>query len=298
MEQSIDAMKKPEFWQEAWEKARAASSYMKRRIRSEKEAMEFWNKFAPSYGKNISDKGKQRLDKIINLFKQEDIINPETDILDVGCGPGTYAVPFAKEVKSVTALDGAIEMCRVLENKAAELEIDNIQVLHRMWEDVDIEEEGLKKKFDLVFASMTPAVCDLETLDKLNQASRKYCCLITWAGGNFGKARQNLWKLLFDEEDTGHGQNIIFPFNLLYYAGYYPTMRYLDSQWVREQPVEEAIEDLCNSFWLYTEITPEVKDTISQYVQENAEDNMFRQEVNSRLGVIIWRADERRKDSV
>jgi len=93
----------------------------------------------------------------------------------LAAAPELMPLPFAKEVKSVTALDGAIEMCRILEQKVEELGLDNIQVIHRLWEELDIEKEGLAEKFDLVFASMTPAVSDFETLDKLNQASSKYC---------------------------------------------------------------------------------------------------------------------------
>ncbi|HQD52102.1 MAG TPA: class I SAM-dependent methyltransferase [Bacillota bacterium] len=295
MKQSRNALERPEFWQQAWEEARRSSVYMKRRIRSSKEAIEFWNKCAPDYGKNTSNE-TGHFSKIMELFRQEQIITPETKVLDVGCGPGTYALPFAKEVKSVTALDGAIEMCRILEQKVEELGLDNIQVIHRLWEELDIEREGLAEKFDLVFASMTPAVSDFETLDKLNQASSKYCCLITRAGGNFGHERKELWKLLFNEEDTGsgHESNIIFPFNLLFCAGYYPTIRYLDFESVREQSLEEAIDSLCRSFWLYTEITPEVSSTITRYVQENAVGNVYRQESKSRLGVMVWRVDERR----
>lgn len=205
MKLSIDALRRPEFWRQAWEEARRSSPHVRRRIRDEKEAIEFWNKFAPNYGQHTSGRGKERVEKVINLLEREQILTPETEVLDVGCGPGTYALPFAERVKSVTALDGAREMCRILEQKAREAKLHNITVLHSMWEDVDLEKEGLLHRFDLVFASMTPAVCDCETLTKLNQASRKYCCLISWAGGSFSRARQELWELLFKEKNTDRG---------------------------------------------------------------------------------------------
>lgn len=292
MNLDIHALREPDFWRQAWEKARKSSPYVKKRIRDDKEAIEFWNKFAPTYGKHTSGRGQERLKKIIGLLEQEKILTPETEILDVGCGPGTYALPFAQRVRSVTALDGACEMCKVLEQKANEAELNNITVLQRMWEDVDLEKEGLVNCFDLVFASMTPAVCNYETLIKLNQASRKFCCVISWAGGTFSQARQELWELLFQEKDTGNGFNIIYPFNLLSSMGYYPTMQYFDSGWVQEEPLEQAIESLSHSFWLYTEITPEIKDTIAKYVQERAVNGVFRQETRTRLGIMIWRADE------
>ncbi|MGQ9825906.1 MAG: class I SAM-dependent methyltransferase [Desulfotomaculales bacterium] len=293
MEPDLGVLCEADFWRRAWKKARNSSSYVRKRIRNEKEAIEFWNKLAPNYGKHTSGRGRERLEKVIGLLEQEGILTPETEVLDVGCGPGTYALPFAERVKSVTALDGAEEMCRILKEKAKETGLENITVLVRMWEDVDIKKEGLASAFDLVFASMTPAVSDDETLLKLNQASRKYCCLISRAKGKFSsRTLEELWELIFKEKDTGRGHMIIYPFNLLYSLGYYPTMRYLDSCWVQEEPIDQAVESLCRSFWLYTEITPQVKDTIARYVQERAVNGVFRQETQARLGIMTWRVDE------
>lgn len=284
-----------DFWGQAWEKTRNSSLLVKKRIRSEKDVIEFWNKMAPTYGQYTSGQGKERIEKVIGLLKQEKILTPVTDVLDVGCGPGTYTLPFANLVRSVTALDGAGEMCRVLEGEVKEAELSNITVLLRMWEDIDLEKEGLAGAFDLVFASMTPAVSDYATLMKLNRASKKFCCLISRAGGRFSSARDELWEMLFQEKDTGRGYNILYQFNLLYTLGYYPTISYFDTAWVREEPVDQAVESFCRSFWLYTEITPEVKDTIARYVKERAVNGIFRQETMSRLSIMIWRVDERER---
>lgn len=295
MDISVEVMKQPEFWQQAWSESRKNLPYIKRRIRTEKESMEFWNKFAPSYENCTSDKGKERIEKVIDILAKDQMITPEARVIDIGCGPGTYALPLVNRVKSITALDGAEDMCRILEQKVQGAGIKNIKVLHRMWEDMDIKKEGLEKQFELAFASITPAICDYDTLNKLNQVSRKYCCHISWAGGSLGKARQDLWELLFQEKDAGHGYNIIFPFNILFNSGFFPSMRYIDSQWIQENPVEEAVERLCDSFWLYTEITPGVKDIITRYVGEKAVGGIFRQEFKARLGIITWRVDEARR---
>lgn len=175
MESRVLAHCELDFWKQAWEEAINSSPYVSKRIRDENEAIEFWNKLAPSYGQCSSGKGWEHLEQVIDLLEEEQILTPETDILDVGCGPGVYALPFAKRVRSVTALDGAEEMCKILKEKAKKSGLDNITVLVRMWEKVDLEKEGMAHSFDLVFASMTPAVGDCETLMKLNQASRKFC---------------------------------------------------------------------------------------------------------------------------
>jgi len=292
MELDYTVLRQEDFWRQAWEQARTSWPQMRRRIRGEKEAIEFWNQMAPKYGQHQTSKRQERIEKVINILEENGMLTTEVDVLDVGCGPGTYALPFTDRCKSVTALDGAQEMCRILEEKVAEKGLPNVTVLQHMWEDVDLEKDDLLNRFDLVFASMTPAVCDYETFMKLNLASRKFCCLISWAGGSFNEARRDLWELLFDEKDDGRGYHTLFQFNLLLSMGYYPSISYFDSHWVNEEKVDEAIEGLCRSFWLYTDITPKIKDTIAEYVKEKSNNGVFRQETRSRLSLMTWRVDE------
>lgn len=293
----VDAgiLQEPDFWSAAWEKSRE-HSLQRRRIRQGKEVIEFWNRMAPDYGKDSVGQAQERLQKVLGILTAEGMLTPETEILDVGCGPGTYALPLARRARWVTALDGAGEMCRLLREKAAEAGLQNINVLRRMWEDIDLVKEGLARRFDLVFASMTPAVCNAETLFKLNEAARRHCCLIAWAEGAYSHVRQELLEHFFREKSPERGFQILYVFNLLYSLGYYPTMRYLHSTWMQKETAEEAIESLAQFLWLYMEITPKVKDTIAKFVQERAVEGIFTQEGRARLGIITWRVDGKEED--
>lgn len=293
MEPDLEVLADVEFWNKAWEKSRASSPFERRR-RSEGEGIEFWNRMAPKYGRH--DRGKRREDrllKVIGILEEEGILTAESEILDVGCGPGTYALPFAPRCKSVTAMDGAREMCRLLEERVVADGLQNITVLQRMWEDVDLEAEGLAQRFDLVFASMTPAVCDCDTFIKLIKASKKHCCLISWAKGSQGNARRELWELIFNEKDEGFGKNIVFQVNLLFNMGYWPIIRYFDTKWAQEEPVDEAIENLCQTFGEYTEVTSNIKDIITGYIEERSENGVYRQETAALLSMMIWSVDDK-----
>lgn len=283
----------PVFWQQAWKAARKNSISERRNIRSDQEIMKYWNQVASEYDQVHSDcKKNRRVERIINLLQKEKYITRETKILDIGCGTGTYSLPFAEICKKVTALDGAEEMCRHLERKVSKYDIDNLEVLHRMWEDVDLEKEFLLKQHDLVFASMTPAVFDFETLEKMNQASLESCCLIFWAKDGTNQVIKDLWKEIFNEDVAGYNTaTIIYPFNLLYSLGYFPKIQYIDTCWSFEEPLEDAVESLCNMFWLYTEITPPIKDTVKRYVYGKAENNLFNRKTEARLGIVTWNVD-------
>lgn len=300
METNVKYLHGPDFWRQAWNEARMSSPCVKRIIRTEEEArqetVDYWNRFAPVYGMHSVEQEKQRVAKIINFLEREKLLTPETELLDIGCGPGNYSLPLAGRVRSVTALDGAGEMCRILKQGAEEAKLSNVNVLEQMWEDVDLEEAGMLHKFDLVFASMTPAVCNYETLLKMIHASRKYCCLIWWAGWTCYQDLlvQGLWERFFQEKEDYRGfVDIIYHYNLLYSMGYDPSMQLEKGfEWVEEETVEQAAERLSRFFWMYMDINSEVKDTIFKYVQEQAEDGILRQKTRYCLGIITWRVDK------
>jgi SAM-dependent methyltransferase len=271
------------FWRQVWEQEMRSSAYIGKRIRDIDETNELWNKMAPKYGEENSNAGQNRYQEVVDFLKTQNLLGQEVDVLDVGCGNGVYALPFARQVRSVTALDSAQEMCSVLEKKAKREGIDNIVVQQCFWEEVDLEKEGLAQAFDIVFASLTPAVCDYETLMKLNDASCNNCCLITYAGNPVDQPKKDLWQLIFGESISGRGFDLIYPINILYNLGYRPKINYFQYESLREETIQQAIESFCQYFWLFTDITSEVEKIISNYVRKQAVDGIFRCENNVSL---------------
>jgi SAM-dependent methyltransferase len=66
-------------------------------------------------------------------------VQPGDTLLDVGAGSGRFALPLAQSVKQVTALDLSPDMLAILERRAAEKNIPNIQTLRGSWEDTPVE---------------------------------------------------------------------------------------------------------------------------------------------------------------
>lgn len=279
-----------EFWQQAWEDASNNSAAKKKIIRSDNEMVGYWNQFAPKYGKNHpAGTHNERVRTVIEILNREQFLTAETEIIDIGCGPGTYSLPLAEMCKRVTALDSADGMCQQLIKTVEELGIKNIEVLQQPWENLDVENEKMLKKYDLAFASMTTAVSNYETLNKMNRVSRQNCCLVFWAENGFNRSRQELWKLVFNEDDSGQGMaSVVYPFNLLYCLGYFPKIEFIDSEWVSTESVEDAVKSLCRTFWLYTDITPEIEKVITDYVLGKAENGTFHRKTEAKLGVVTW----------
>lgn len=239
----------------------------------------------------MNEQGQKRLRRVLKFLEDKKLLKPNIDVLDVGCGPGVYALSFAKQARTVCALDGAREMCAILEDKAKQEGLNNIKVLQRMWEDVDLKKEGMEHAFDLVFASLTSAVSNCETLLKLCQASRGTCCLISWAGSAEDQVCHDLWELIIGSRKDDRGQDIIFPFNYLYHSGYHPNISYIYYEWIEDEPIDEAVVSLCNYFGRFTDITPKIKGIIIRYAQKHAHDGILHQVTRSRLGVMAWQVD-------
>lgn len=279
-----------EFWAKLWKDAREKSPMNKRRGRTEQEMVESWNKRAQGFAQRTG-KGQERQNRVLGMLEQEGVFEPGIQVLDIGAGPGNFAIPLARLAGQVTALEPAAEMVKILEERAKAEQIENIKVIQRTWQEIQIEEEGLSGKFDLVFASMTPGVRDPETLQKMIKASKKFCYMSGFSGRGWGQAHNQLWQQFFNEDLGEKPGDIIHPFNLLYAMGYRPNLRFVTSQRVEEESVEEAIKDLLVFFESYLEITPEVRDTVRKYVEDRSQDGIFRQETNICQGMMVWRVD-------
>lgn len=111
-------------------------------------------------------------------------VEPGDTVLDIGSGPGVLAVPLAKRVRAVTAVEPSETMIRLMQAHAKEHGIDNLSAINRRWEDVSPEELGM---FDHVIASYSLNMPELETaLCKMNAVCRKrvtlywFCGVATW----------------------------------------------------------------------------------------------------------------------
>ena len=95
--------------------------------------------------------------------------------LDVGCGAGVYALALAKEGGNALGVDISPRMIEQAKERALTDGIPNAEFDCVNWQDADIDALGYRGAFDVVFAHMTPAVCDFDTFEKLNACSCGVC---------------------------------------------------------------------------------------------------------------------------
>ena len=174
-------------------------------------------------------KSDDRIQDTVDYLYGRGLLGPDCDIVDIGCGPGRFAVAFARSARHVTGIDFSERMIHYGVAYARREGMDNTSFLLRDFHTLDIKREGLANRFDLVFSSITPAIHGMDGLIKSMGMSRKYCCNITHIHSDnvlesqmmqdvFGRERPDPW--------AGHWRWFYATFNTLFLLGYYPEASY------------------------------------------------------------------------
>jgi SAM-dependent methyltransferase len=191
-----------------WKELMQNASWSRRRRGG--DMIEFWDKRARRYSESM--KHNNHADRIIAKLD----IDPECTVLDIGSGPGTFAIPLAKMVQHVTAIDPSNEMLACLKENAVTEGLKNITCINKKWEDVAIGTDIVEH--DIVLASYSLAMLDLkEALSKMNDVAKRYVYIFTFAGTQMWDYN-TLWPKIYGEEYQP-GPDYIYLYSVLYGMG-------------------------------------------------------------------------------
>ena len=232
-------------WNYAWQKAREGRSNM--------GDSTFWDKRAPAFAKHVKETAYEK--HFLEMMQP----HPSWSVLDVGCGAGTLAVPLAKRISSVTALDFSAVMLDLLRQSCREEGITNISTIHGSWED-DWERLGVGT-YDVVIASRSMVARDLrDAVNKLNRAALKRVCISSLVGD--GPHDRRVYEAV--GRTLISGPDYIYLYNLLYQMGIYATIEFITSRdWKSFKTIEDAVE---GTIWMLKDVTSEELDRLRSYL--------------------------------
>ena len=214
-------------WNLVWQARRAGRG-------SPKRDADFWNGRAASFAKAVEESSFS--DRFLT------IMNPKSDwsVLDMGCGSGTLAVPLAKSVASVTAVDLSPEMLALTRLRCEAEGIDNVTTLRGRWED-DWKELGLGV-YDVALASRSMVADDLRgSVLKLDAAARRRVYIVTLVGD--GPFDRRLFEAV--GKPLNVGPDYIYNYNMLYQMGILANVAFIDERRNRTyNDPEEAFESV------------------------------------------------------
>ncbi len=124
---------------------------------------------------------------IVDKIKQSTALNKDTEAMDFGCGTGLVSMLLADSVKSITAVDTSEQMLKMLFDKLAKNNINNVTI-----KKADLTKENpLSGNFDFVFSSMAfhhierPQVLLERFFDLLRHGGRVAICDLDKEDGSF-----------------------------------------------------------------------------------------------------------------
>jgi 16S rRNA G527 N7-methylase RsmG len=209
--------------------------------KSREHAKKFWE---------TSLEDRERIDWTIKGMD----IRSDSRVLDIGAGPGTLAIPFAQKVAHVTAVEPAEGMISILREKMVEYNVENVSIVQKCWEDVDIESD-LQLPYDAVIASFSLSMLDIrEAILKMQTASSKHIYIYWFAGEISWDARnRELWSRLHDKDFPISPRSDVL-FCVLYQMGIYPDVTTFSlCHKLRFSSIEEALDYLRPQYQVTTD---------------------------------------------
>lgn len=260
---------------------------------------EFWDRRADSFNQH-KDSGDSKLHRgeLIADLAARCRLQPDDLVLDIGCGSGHNALILAGLVRRVEAFDLSprmIELARL--NAAREKKSDQVNFRVLDWAEADLDDLGWKRRFDLVLASRTPAICDRPSLEKM-MAAAKSCCLIITFADTRSELKDHLNALLNRRIETRRaGRSFYCAFNLLWLMGYFPEISYLDHAWESELNREDAILIHSRYFEQSGPFSEGEKVLLRQEMDRLADaDGLVREKVRAKMALMCWDVNERHSD--
>lgn len=219
---------------------------------------EDWDKKAGSFA------GRNKDNTYVTQFLSHLPLENSFSVLDIGCGPGTLALPIAPKVRTVTAVDFSAAMLRHLEQGAKENHLRNITTCQCSWED-DWTASGIEPH-DIAIASRSMGVKDLaRALQKIDSYAKRYAFISDRVGATpFEQAAFEAIGRSF-----APGPDYIYTVNTLYSMGIHPNINILTLEKEMEYPSMEAA--LQSYRWMFHELNAKEEEKLQVYISGQIE---------------------------
>jgi len=220
---------------------------------------------ALKYWQNVQDnpRTQERLNDTLSFC------SAESRLLDIGAGPGTLAIPLAARVRHITAVEPAAGMVEVLRDHIAERGIENIHIVHKTWDDIDIARD-LQPPYDVTIASYSMGMLDLRESIRRMMAVTSGTIVIYWHIGDqpWDAEARVLWPLLHGKEHYPIPKSDLL-FQVLCQMGVYPHVTTLRTP--RQQTFESFEAMLDDYAERYDVSTAEQRRLLAGYLSERCQ---------------------------
>lgn len=249
----------------------------------------FWDERAEEFNKkDIEEKENKDFSSILE-FIEVDKNKKFKNVLDIGCGTGFYSRKFSEISESIAATDISENMLKYARKNLDTKHRNNVRLVKKAWSELNLEEFGWKEKFDMVFASMTPAVDSCADLIKMIDCGTNLYFLSGFVERKDSLKNELSEILLGSHNNKPYGNKMYSAINILWNMGYYPKISYVDSNWSKREPVDELYKKYLLYFERKKYLTKEDKISIRDYMESRSINGIVEEKVTSKVAWLCWK---------
>lgn len=276
-----------ELWTNFWEET------IQYDPRSKVVKPEVWNKIAEKYEKNHDpQKEAEQLTIFFDLLESTGIDLNGARVLDIGAGTGSLSIPLAKRGALVTALDFSEGMLKKLTERANQEQVSIEQTITQSWDTIDLDKEGFRNHFDLVIASMTPAIRTPDDFRHMLDAAKGVCYYNGWIKAQWDPAYYELHHLLYNDQLWKRNpfafDGFFIPFVYLYLLGYHPKIILKKVEWQSKETIDDIVESVFTYFSVHQNNDKGIKPRIREFFAARAPDGIYESKSIVTTGVMVW----------
>ncbi|OPY00174.1 MAG: Mg-protoporphyrin IX methyl transferase [Syntrophorhabdus sp. PtaU1.Bin002] len=253
----------------------------------------YWNGRAAEYALPFEEENLARTNRIIGIAESKGLSIEGARILDIGSGPGTFALPLSLRGASVTALDISDSMLRLLSEEAQRVGIERVRTIRASWKEIDPVVVGLSGMFDTVLSAFSSAIETENEILKMEQCSRRWCVYIASGRTRHDKLcktiRQGFGLPLNPRPDIRNTLKTLEQMDKVFWYESHPVTVQA------KKTVAEIAEYVARSLEEEgkTPDQPQILAAISAASGISEQNGVIECKRHSNIGVLMWRVDER-----
>lgn len=269
----------------------------------ERHTAKNWDDFADVWAHELKeglaykDSTDSRISSVTAFLRSKGLLDIDQDVIDVGSGPCRFAAAFAQTARHVTATDISPKMLEHGEAFCREQRLENMDFIPCDFTNADLADLGWEHRFDLAYASITPALSGRKGMENFIGLSRAYCCntgFVLYRSSLEAEVRRYLG---ITERPYWDGTRFSTFLNRLYDMGYLPEVHFHQHMGIEREYVNKKLAGTL-AFWCSRDWGEDdtLSDRILGYLEKKAEPTggILEYQLNVWYATTLW--DVRVKD--